>query len=71
VTCRIYYQKPLCAASRLKINTDPRSSAQFYVTKINDCDEWVNTYNPILLFAWQANMDNQMVGSEYGAAMYV
>ena len=31
----------------------------------------MNAYNPTLLKAWQANMDIQMVGSEYGAAMYV
>ena len=31
----------------------------------------INAYNPTLLQAWQANMDIQMVGSQYGAAMYV
>lgn len=31
----------------------------------------INPYNPQLLLAWQANMDIQMVGSVFGAAMYV
>jgi len=31
----------------------------------------INPYNPQLLLAWQANMDNQIVGSVFGAAMYV
>jgi hypothetical protein len=34
-------------------------------------DQWVNAYNTKLLKAWGANMDIQMVGSEYGAALYV
>ena len=31
----------------------------------------VNPYNPYLPLAWRANMDIQVVGSVYGAAMYV
>ena len=31
----------------------------------------INPYNPQLLLAWQANRDIQMVGSVFGAAMYV
>ena len=31
----------------------------------------INPYNPQLLLAWQTNMDIQMVGSVFGAAMYV
>ena len=31
----------------------------------------INPYNPHLVLAWQANMDIQMVGSVFGAAMYV
>jgi len=31
----------------------------------------INPYNPQLLLAWQANTDIQMVGSVFGAAMYV
>ena len=30
----------------------------------------INPYNPQLLLAWQANMDIQMVGFVFGAAMY-
>lgn len=71
VTCRFHYPRPPNAATRLRTNTDPGSAAQFYVTKRNECDQWVNAYNPTLIRAWQANMDIQMVGSEYGAAMYV
>ena len=71
VTCRFNYPRPLNPATRLRTNTDPGSPAQFYVTQRSDCDQWVNAYNPTLLRAWQANMDIQMVGSEYGAAMYV
>ncbi|ORU93952.1 MAG: hypothetical protein A6F71_09080 [Cycloclasticus sp. symbiont of Poecilosclerida sp. M] len=76
VTCRFNYPRPPNPATRLRTrlrtNTDPGSAAQFYVTQRNECDQWVNAYNPTcLLKAWQANMDIQMVGSEYGAAMYV
>ena len=31
----------------------------------------VNPYNEHLLRAWRANMDEQIVGSVYGAALYV
>ena len=31
----------------------------------------LNPYNPNLLLAWRANMDIQVVGSVYGAAIYV
>ncbi len=71
VTCRFNYPRPPSAATRLRTNTDPGSAAQFYLTQRNECDQWVNAYNPTLLKAWQANMDIQVVGSEYGAAMYV
>lgn len=50
---------------------NPGSAAQFYVTKRGENDQWINAYNPTILKAWGANMDIQMVGSEYGAAMYV
>ena len=71
VTCRFNYPRPPSASTRLRTNTDPGSAAQFYVTQRNECDQWVNAYNPTPLRAWQANMDIQMVGSEYGATMYV
>lgn len=71
VTCRFNYPRPPSDTTRLRTNTDPGSAAQFYVTQRNECDQWVNAYNPTLLKTWQANMDIQMVGSQYGAAMYV
>ena len=71
VTCRFNYPRPPCNATRLRTNTDPGSAAQFYVTKRGDNDQWVNASNASLLKAWEANMDIQVVGSEYGAAVYV
>ena len=71
VNCTFDFPRPTSTETRIRTNTDPGSAARFYVTKRNESDKWINAYNPILLKAWQANMDIQMVGSQYGAAMYV
>ena len=70
-TCRFDFPRPVSPNTRLHINSDPGSAARFYVTKRQEQDQWINAYNPVILRAWQANMDIQMVGSKYGAAMYV
>ena len=70
-TCRFDFPRPVSPNTRLRINSDPGSAARFYVTKRQEQDQWINAYNPVILRTWQANMDIQMVGSQYGAAMYV
>ena len=42
-----------------------------HVLKCDKGVEYINSYNPDFLRAWQANMDIQMVGSVYGAAKYI
>ena len=42
-----------------------------YTVKREPGPEMVNPYNEHLLRAWRANMDIQVVGSVYGAALYV
>ena len=70
-TCRFDFPHPVSPNTRLRINSDPGSAARFYVTKRQEQDQWINAYNPVILRTWQANMDIQMVCSQYGAAMYV
>ena len=55
----------------LKAHTDGGNKARFYIIKREIGAEMVNPYNRHLLCAWKANMDIQVVGSVYGAALYV
>lgn len=55
----------------LKTHTDGGNKARFYIIKREIGAEMVNPYNQHLLCAWKANMGIQVVGSVYGAALYV
>ena len=63
--CRFDFPKRASATTHLKRNRDIGNKARFYVLKREQGDEY------IILRAWGANMDLQMVGSVYGAAQYV
>ena len=69
--CRFDYPKQPSPETRLKTNADGGNKARFYVIKWEPGAEMVNPYNEHLLRAWRANMDVQVVGSVYGAALYV
>ena len=68
--CRFDYPKQSSPETRLKTNADCGNKA-IYVLKWEPGAEMVNPYNEHLLRAWRANMDVQVVGSVYGAALYV
>jgi len=57
--------------THLKTHSDEENEARFYIIKREPGAEMVNSYNQHLLLAWRANMDIQVVGSVYGAALYV
>ena len=69
--CRFDYPKQPSPETRLKTNADGGNKARFYIIKRETGAEMVNPYNQHLLHAWRANMDVQVVGSVYGAALYV
>ena len=69
--CRFDYPKQPSPETHLKTNADGGNKARFYVIKWEPGAEMVNPYNEHLLRAWRANMDVQVVGSVYGAALYV
>ena len=69
--CRFDYPKQPSPETRLKTNADGGNKARFYIIKREPGAEMVNPYNQHLLRAWRANMDVQVVGSVYGAALYV
>ena len=69
--CRFDYPKDPSPETRLKTNADGGNKDRFYVIKREPGAEIVNPYNEHLLRAWRANMDIQVVGSVYGAALYV
>ena len=69
--CRFDYPKHPSPETRLKTNADGGNKARFYVIKREPGAEMVNPYNEHLLRAWRANMDVQVVGSVYSAALYV
>jgi len=67
--CRFDYPQNACPQTRLKTHSDVVNRSRFYLIKHDQGAEMINPYNPQLLLAWQANMDIQMVGSVFGAAM--
>ena len=69
--CRFDYPKQPSPETHLKTNADGGNKARFYIIKREPGAEMVNPYNQQLLRAWRANMDIQVVGSVYGAALYV
>ena len=69
--CRFDYPKQPSPETRLKTNADGGNKARFYIIKREPGAKMVNPYNQHLLSAWRANMDIQVVGSVYGAALYV
>ena len=69
--CMFDYPKQASPETRLKTNADGGNKARFYIIKSEPGAEMVNPYNQHLLRAWRANMDVQVVGSVYGAALYV
>ena len=69
--CRFDYPKQPSPETQLKTNADGGNKARFYIIKRKTGAEMVNPYNQHLLRAWRANMDVQVVGSVYGAALYV
>jgi len=71
-TCRFDYAQNACPQTHLKTHHgDGGNRSRFYLIKRDQVAEMIHPYNPQLLLAWQANMDIQMVGSVFGAAMYV
>ena len=69
--CRFDYPKQPSPEIHLKTNADGGNKARFYIIKQEHGAEMVNLYNQHLLRPWRANMDVQVVGSVYGAALYV
>ena len=69
--CRFDYPKQPSPETRLKTNADSGNKARFYIIKREPGAEMVNPYNQHLLHAWRANMDVQVVGFVYGAALYM
>ena len=63
IGCRFDYPKQPSPVTHLKPHADGGNKARFYIIKREESAEMVNPYNP--------NMDIQVVGSVYGAAMYV
>ncbi|RXN36816.1 replicase helicase endonuclease [Labeo rohita] len=51
------------------IDTISTSSSIFMERRPQDC--WVNGYNPMLLRAWDANMDIQFILNPYSCIMYI
>jgi DNA replication protein DnaC len=70
-TCRFDFPRLVSGTTRIKTVTDTGSPARFYVLRRGEHDKWINPYNKDVLMAWQANMDIQIVGSKYAAAVYV
>lgn len=61
--CRFNMPKPVCAATRLKLDTDVGlRSTDWYVTQRGLEDIMVVPYNPAILKRWGANMDIQVIG---------
>ena len=69
--CRFDYPQPLSEQTRQKTLYDGGNPARFYILKRSVEEKWVNPYNPVILKEWNANMDIQLVGNKYAAAMYV
>ena len=69
--CRFDYPKQPSPETCLKTNADGGNKARFYIIKREPGAEMGNPYNQQLLRAWRANMNIQVVGSVYGAALYV
>ena len=69
--CHFDFPQPLCEETRLKSHDDPGNRSRCYLLKRSVGEENINPYNEHLLRAWQANMDNQLIGSVYGTAAYV
>ena len=69
--CRFDYPKDPSSETRLKTNAEGGNKARFYVIKREPSAEMVNPYNEHLLHAWRANTEIQVVGSVYGAALYM
>ena len=68
---RFDYPQNAFPQTRLTTHGDVGNRSRFYLVKREAGAEMINPYNPQLLLAWQANIHIQMVGSVFGAAMYV
>lgn len=69
--CRFNFPQPLSQHTVMKDRDEMMRSARCYIIKRKAGAEFINPYNPVLLKAWNANIDIQMVGSAYGAAKYI
>lgn len=70
--CRFGFPKRSCKKSRILHNNEiVKNKGRFYETKRSPSCLNVNSYNPIILRHWRANMDIQVINNAEGAAYYV
>lgn len=71
--CRFGFPKPQSTETKIFANIDlsKRKKGKFYVTRRGEQDIMINSYNPVLLRHWRANMDIQVISNGEGAAYYV
>jgi len=69
--CRFNFPRPPSVETKIKPSINPIASKSFYETRRKAEEAWVNSSNPTILQAWQANMDIQFVGSVFAIALYV
>ena len=69
--CRFGFPQPVQDQTRMLSTEDMTRNPKCYSVMRLPGAEQINQYSPKLLRYWNANMDIQMVGSVYGAAIYV
>ena len=71
--CRFGFPKPVCERTTVfgNINFSSRNKGKFYNTRRRKEDVMINSYNPMILRHWRANMDIQIICNAEGAAYYV
>ena len=69
--CRFGFPKRECSQTRLLSTVlTLKNKGKFYETKRNGNSLFINSYNPVILRHWRANMDIQMINNAEGAAYY-
>lgn len=71
--CRFGFPKQQSTETKIFANIDlsKRKKGKFYVTRRGEQDIMINSYNPVVLRHWRANMDIQVISNGEGAAYYV
>ena len=71
--CRFGFPKQECCETKIFTHIDfsKKTKGKFYVTRRDKNDIMINSYNPVILRHWRANMDIQLICNAEGAAYYV